>query len=645
MIRLLIALFSLSLAYGETILKTAAQVANFQGEDTPMVDLEATVTYVDAEGTIFLADGTGATFLSRYRGDSPISQGMRLSIKGTRHPGLYIGGIIPSKVEIIGRTTLPPPRSVNYDEVRSGKFHYQRVGVEGIARSFERTGETSANLYLAMAKGILRIQLGNNNLNAKDLIGAEIRVSGLAAGGIDDRRRLVDPFLKTISDYPIEILQQAPEKIPTGDLTSITKGWESPAKLVQIRATALSPNLNGSVFVSDGEEAIRIQVPSKFRCDVGDVLTIVGFPTEGQIRPYIEAKRISKSGAKKAVDVENMKDDSFDQSNPDAHLVRLVGTLRSQNPPVLSSHDHEIEIRIPEGLPLNAEVGSQLSLTGIWQITGMSTGGFRRQPASFAIQLRNAGDINVLSAPSWWNITRLSYILGICILIGALAAFWAFALRRQVAKQVQLIAEKTQNEAVTEERQRIALEFHDSLEQELAGLSIRLDAVRTRLQNDTKEASLIAQLGKILSRLQTETRDFINDLRTTTQPPFAESLHSLITHLAETTETPIQLAPIYAPEPLSLEKHHLLRMAKEAIYNSLKHSKAKKLDVSFLGRVLTIKDDGVGFNPQNIPTGHFGLRGMRERCKKIGAQLEINSNDKSGTIIQVTLAPLSAEHS
>ena len=107
------------------------------------------------------------------------------------------------------------------------------------------------------------------------------------------------------------------------------------------------------------------------------------------------------------------------------------------------------------------------------------------------------------------------------------ALAWAAMLRIQVSKQVRLIEAKAQYEAVAEERQRIAREFHDTLEQELAGLSIRLDAALPRVP-DEKASGLLTQLRTLLIRMQTETRDFILDLRETAPAPLAESLQSLV---------------------------------------------------------------------------------------------------------------------
>jgi len=217
-----------------------------------------------------------------------------------------------------------------------------------------------------------------------------------------------------------------------------------------------------------------------------------------------------------------------------------------------------------------------------------------------------------------------------------LALVWAAMLRLQVSKQVKLIEAQTQQEAVLEERQRIAREFHDTLEQELAGLSIRLDAALPRVPDETAN-SLLCQLRKLLFRLQTETRDFVWDLRDESRAlaSFEVSLEKLVTHLQATSPIPIHVEAIHANLP-ALQQHHLLRITREAIHNATKYSRATAIHVTFQDNSLRISDDGTGFETGNIPTGHFGLQGMRERAKKINATLEITSAPSGGTAVTVT---------
>jgi signal transduction histidine kinase len=93
--------------------------------------------------------------------------------------------------------------------------------------------------------------------------------------------------------------------------------------------------------------------------------------------------------------------------------------------------------------------------------------------------------------------------------------------------------------------------------------------------------------------------------------------------------------------PTSVQ-HLLLRIAQESLYNVLKHAQATEVDVCLDRREekleLSIADNGVGFEPADVPAGHFGLDGIRARCAALGASLLIDTAPHHGTRIVVQLA-------
>ena len=106
-----------------------------------------------------------------------------------------------------------------------------------------------------------------------------------------------------------------------------------------------------------------------------------------------------------------------------------------------------------------------------------------------------------------------------------------------------------------------------------------------------------------------------------------------------TTSGPIRSLP-------AKMENNLLRIGQEAITNSLKYARAGRIriGVDYQPRsiVLRIHDDGQGFDPRRLPLAedaHFGLLGMRERAKQMGAQLTVNSRPGEGTEVLVE-APL-----
>ena len=88
-------------------------------------------------------------------------------------------------------------------------------------------------------------------------------------------------------------------------------------------------------------------------------------------------------------------------------------------------------------------------------------------------------------------------------------------------------------------------------------------------------------------------------------------------------------------------KQALHRIAHEAVHNTVKHARARHVDVHLEAHggslVLEIADDGVGFDPDRSFPGHLGLRSMRERASGVGGSLEVVSSRGRGTRIVVTV--------
>ncbi len=642
MTRTLCILLSLILPLAaQEILRSAAEVVGYPENDPehqPLVSLEATVTYIDTSGTVFLADMTGATFLSRVKKPSLFKPGQVLSVEGTRLPGLFIGGIIPSKTEVVGNTPLPPPRSVTLRDLSSGKYHYQLVAIEGIGRSVERIDEAAAILKLSVPGGEVEVRFDLAPAEVEDFIDAKVRAEGLAAGGINDRRQLVSPYLKATSAGAVTVLKKAAEDAPIVGIGSLTAQPAGPSHRVAVEGVALSPELGRSIFMRGGTGAIRVKVGRR-KIEPGTRLLATGFPTMEGFSPVLDDASVKALGEKEEIVPVEVTEKNITSGKLDSDLVTLEATLVSTNPYVVKANGHEIQLRPHNGKTKFPPPGSKLRLTGIWQVTGTTLSGYNSKPSSFELWLRSPEDIRVVSAPPWWTPQRLGILLAVISVAGLFALAWAAMLRIQVSKQVRLIEAKTQYEAVAEERQRIAREFHDTLEQELAGLSIRLDAALPRVP-DEKASGLLTQLRTLLIRMQTETRDFILDLRETHPAPLSESLRSLVNHLQTTTDIQLNLKMENLPDVPPHTCHHILRITREAINNAIKHSAATAIEISLIAKVLTIIDHGSGFDPATADATRFGLQGMRERAKKIGATLDTSSTPGKGTTVTLRL-PLS----
>lgn len=199
---------------------------------------------------------------------------------------------------------------------------------------------------------------------------------------------------------------------------------------------------------------------------------------------------------------------------------------------------------------------------------------------------------------------------------------------------------------VSQERNRLARELHDTLAHTLSAVSVQLEAVDSAWETNPPKAR------ELLYKSLTQTRSGLTETRRALQALRASPLEDLglalaVRTLAESTARRGGLALDIAldGEPLGLsadQEQQIYRIAQEALDNVLKHAHARKLRVTLrVGKdsiTLTVADDGVGFVPNAAHgRGHFGVAGMRERAEAAGAILQIESQVGAGTTLLLTI--------
>ena len=348
------------------------------------------------------------------------------------------------------------------------------------------------------------------------------------------------------------------------------------------------------------------------------------------------------------------------KGNHDADLVGLEGELvASYDSPqsltlALQAGKTTFRVRCKNGPPPFWATGSRLSISGICRIVGSAGSGNRDynfKPESFELWADSPDSIRLLSMPSWWTPGRLSGALGALVLATAVALVWIFLLRRRVREQTAIIRGQLAREVVLEERQRIAREVHDTLEQELVGLSLRLDAAASVA--DPRSSSVLDTSRRLVRRIQDGVHDLVWDLREPAAGPrdLGESLALLAVELPQAATVQYRVVVNGSPWPLSGPvEHNLLRITQEALTNALKHAEPQAVEVELSygpkQLCLRIRDDGRGFNIDGgavARPGHFGLIGMRERARKIVAKLELASTPGGGTTVEVKMTRPPAE--
>jgi signal transduction histidine kinase/ligand-binding sensor domain-containing protein len=243
---------------------------------------------------------------------------------------------------------------------------------------------------------------------------------------------------------------------------------------------------------------------------------------------------------------------------------------------------------------------------------------------------------------------QTGWFKGLCLIAAVTLLYLLYLGRmRQIASRIRvsLVAKNA-------ERERIARELHDTLLQSTQGLVLRFQAATKQLPPDN---SVRASLELVLQRadeVMTEGRDRVQDLRTadTFSRNLVESLSSVGEQLAR--EYKIEFSVVLDGQPQDLEPSLLeeaYAIGREALLNAFTHAQARLVELQIIYSEadfkLRCRDDGKGLDTNLLTEGrpgHFGLTGMRERARRIGAELEIWSRPNAGTELELKVPAVSA---
>jgi len=209
-------------------------------------------------------------------------------------------------------------------------------------------------------------------------------------------------------------------------------------------------------------------------------------------------------------------------------------------------------------------------------------------------------------------------------------------------------------EGRVDERTRVARELHDTLLQSFQASLLVMQSARNLLSRRPEQAGeTLDNAIDMASDAITEGRDAIQDLRL--QPAVQSDLARLLTatgqelaHSPDTTGNPVIFEVTIEGERRDLDpilEDEVYRIGREVLRNAFRHAHASRIEVEirYDGRLLRvrIRDDGKGIDPQVLEAGaregHWGLPGMRERAKKIGARMVIWSEAGAGTEVDLTV--------
>ena len=260
----------------------------------------------------------------------------------------------------------------------------------------------------------------------------------------------------------------------------------------------------------------------------------------------------------------------------------------------------------------------------------------------------------MLPAATWVTIVggnmpplnELSLLLLWHTLLNGLAIYIAVYLSSREEAQRQAILH-LENElaalARTEERNRLSRDIHDGLGGTLSGLLIQSEYLLTLVKKDDPLREELLELKSSGEEAIDEVRRALSMMRN--QFELIPQLENACTTFTTRSRLPVHLDITgVAPQLTDEQQLSIFRILQESLTNIMKHASADMVEVEVIfdpsGLVMRIKDNGKGFEPDNKLKFHYGLQNMRERARKIGGAVDLQSELGQGTTITLQVSAL-----
>jgi signal transduction histidine kinase len=629
------------------------------------VRIEGTVVGLEPSAPFhfFLNDGTAGCFIKtilKGRPSRPLVPGDRVRVEGISDPLGYYPSVKEGRVTILGESPLPPPVKPSAGEMFSPELDSQWVEVPAIITGYEVADERvtlAVEVHGLPFKAELPVT-EDAGVKAAALIQRPVRLRGVMGTIFNRQRQMTDrhffvpSFASIIRTAPLE----NGEDYPLLTISQLLTGPYGPATLVRLQGTITQLDPKG-FYLRDASGSTLVQAVKAGHLRPGTRVEAEGFGAVAPFRPVLRATRFTELGESAPIAPVPFDFETGDLSALHAEWVTLdADFLGQRDGPVDGILQFRAGGQFFEALHPNKShahfaplaSGDRVRLTGICELTTTHALPRIEWVDGFRIHLPENGGMDIISRAPWWTTRRLLVALGLMSGVAALGFLGTWLLRRQVKSQMHIISDKLRTEAVGEERDRMARELHDTLEQQLSGIALQLDSLDHAVkQNPAAAATTLSLARRMLRYTRLEAHRSVWDLRSKVLE--REGLSAALRAISETSGGPagpaIQVHVNGDERVLSAGvDFHLLRIAQEATTNAIKHGGASviHIELEYLPETtrLIIRDNGRGFDPaaaQTSPGPHFGLLGMRERAGKIAATLTLDSTPGNGCTVTVTL--------
>ncbi len=467
-------------------LRAIAALDNSEARQALPVEFEAAVTYFRGyENLLFVQEDGMAIFVRPVHGLS-LAPGDRILVRGTTQAS-FRPIVIATGVTLLRHGDVPKPVLARFDELIRARHDSELVSLHGVIRAADivlglGVPIRSARLQLIADGGHFEANVNCDDEAAlKDLLDAEVLVTGVAAGKFDNKMQEAGVVLYVSSLADVKVLSRAgasPWSLPVTPMDRVLAVYNMRdlTPRVRVRGTITYYQPGSAIVLQTGSKSLWIETHTCEPLQIGDLADATGFPdahnrlltlTDGEIQDSHIAAPVTPQPATW------MQLSFWSTNRPDGHqndLVSIEGLVvtevreAAQDEYVLDSGGRLFNAvyRHPYAtgaLPPMAKIplGSTVRVTGICVIEDANSVN-PGEEVPFNILLRSFADISVVANPSLLNVRNLILVVGLLLAVVIAVGARGWLLERKVRRQTAAMAARIEAVADLERRRSRVLE-------------------------------------------------------------------------------------------------------------------------------------------------------------------------------------------
>lgn len=257
--------------------------------------------------------------------------------------------------------------------------------------------------------------------------------------------------------------------------------------------------------------------------------------------------------------------------------------------------------------------------------------------------------VKIIITPPFWMASWFKVAIGIIFMTGLIAFYKMRVSILKKEKRIQQSISSRLIEELEKARKRMAGELHDGLGQNLMIIKNEIQHIISKSSSQKNSNGELDEVSSLISESINEVREIAADLHPhqLDRLGLKKAIESIIYKCIHSSDIDfiIEIDEIDDLFPKNLEIH-IFRIIQEGLTNIVKHANASIVKILFKTKqnraYITISDNGIGFDFRSYQSGRtynqgFGLAGMVERVKILRGKLDIDSDHKKGTTINVQI--------